>query len=339
MAQLNCGEDYRVVYRRGASALAIGQTAMQVRWSRVRDDISTATITHGIGGIDCCDQLADLEPWADDVAIYRDGGLVWCGPVSRVEYQPDQVTVDAFDVLGWLTRRLIHTDQVHVGVDLSDIFAAYWNDAMLPSPIPALLDLDPCGVVGDRTVLAAEYRNAWDVTRELLDTGLDICALGQRIIGGGLDVGFITMTDQNFSGPIGLIKDGGQYANRAVVKAESGVVGIAAISPSDPYPLVEIVTEDAQVQDVASATAAAQTRIDYSQTVPRRVDTPEGVSLILDETVTIDKLVPGLLVQLTTTALCYDRTEAYSLQRVEVDVGETEDVRVTLQPLGTQSAA
>lgn len=340
MAQLiSCDDDYRVQYRRGAQALSVGQSATRVRWGRARDDISTSTINHAVGDDGCCDQLDDLEPWADSVAVYRAGELMWSGPVTRVEYQPDEVIVDAVDILGWMTRRLIHTDHAHVAVDLADIFTSYWNDAMAPDVIPALLEIAATGVLATRTVLAAEYLNAWDTMRELLDTGLDIVALGDRVIGGGLEIGFISLTDQNFSGPVAVVKDGGQYTNRAVVKGDAGVVGIAATNPSTPYPLIETVSEDTLVQDVGSATQAAQSRLDYSQTVPRRLETPDGVSIILDETVTIDKLIPGLVVQVATTNLCYSRTEAYTLQRVDVEVAEQEDVRITLQPIGTQPAS
>src|SRR5688572_2357922 len=89
-------------------------------WERVLDEFSEARIRFRPRlGDDCCGKLRPIVdaqgqllepgiwPWAMELAIYRDGELVWMGPIFSIDetVQPDESTdyiqITARDFLAW----------------------------------------------------------------------------------------------------------------------------------------------------------------------------------------------------------------------------------------------
>ncbi len=105
MSDFVCGAHTAVVYLRGGQTVFGELTPLTaVHWQRIRDDISQAQVT--VGTTDCCDLLDELRVIKHELHIYRNGVKVWQGPITRLEYDYNQVTVFAEDVM-WLTSRTV----------------------------------------------------------------------------------------------------------------------------------------------------------------------------------------------------------------------------------------
>ena len=86
------------------------ENASEINYNRKLDDISDAMVVIPTGGDAhnaCCDCLKNVEPWCHQLTIVREGdGVVWSGPVQKVTYGRNQVTIEARDKLAWLLYRV-----------------------------------------------------------------------------------------------------------------------------------------------------------------------------------------------------------------------------------------
>ncbi len=98
-----CGQNRAYVYEKGGEVL-VGElvSAFTVRWQRIRDAISNAQVSVSMN--DCCDILELIEPVAFELHIYRNDELVWCGVITRMEFEYDRVDIVAEDML-WVAKR------------------------------------------------------------------------------------------------------------------------------------------------------------------------------------------------------------------------------------------
>lgn len=79
-------------------------------WDRRLDDISEATLTIPTNA-DCCSTLlTDVHVWHHGLAIYRDGVLVWDGPITRIETSRTQIVLVASDIMALMRKRLLPRD-------------------------------------------------------------------------------------------------------------------------------------------------------------------------------------------------------------------------------------
>ncbi|NED91038.1 hypothetical protein G3I76_64515, partial [Streptomyces sp. SID11233] len=66
------------------------------------------------------------------LVIYRDGHLVWEGPVLTPTWTRSGVTIEAADVLTWLDWRVPHEDRLWSGADLATIADWLIRDGFAP---------------------------------------------------------------------------------------------------------------------------------------------------------------------------------------------------------------
>ena len=101
-----CGQNRAYVYEKGGEVL-VGELvdAFTVRWQRIRDQISVAQVSVSMTA--CCDILEQIEPVAFELHIYRNDELVWCGVITRMEFEFDRVDVVAADMLWVASRRAV----------------------------------------------------------------------------------------------------------------------------------------------------------------------------------------------------------------------------------------
>lgn len=78
-----------------------------LRWNRVRDDISSATLTTSGFGEDCCALLGSLRTWAHEIVVFRDGIRVWEGPITRIAFHRGEVEIEARDPMVYVYRRIM----------------------------------------------------------------------------------------------------------------------------------------------------------------------------------------------------------------------------------------
>lgn len=342
---LGCGQyEVHITGRGGAPLLAVFPWNA-VTWSRVLDDTSQAMVT-GAGG-DCCGLLADVRPWRHEIAIYRDGDLVWVGPVFNPSSSPSAgpppsvgVAVSARDLSAWWDHRLIHTDQVYAGVDLATIFAAVANDAMAPDNSPGFtVASSPCGVTGSRAVLASQFVLAAQELRSISGIGVDWTVVARNALVGGTVVPaapIATLIDEHFMLPPTPNLDGSAQANREVLIGNGvsvyGDATNAAAAAADG--LLESVTTDTSILDSTQAQAGADSRVALTAAIIGI----EGAVLTPDAPVTIDDLVPGAICQLELQDTCPPVSGPFRLKKIDVasqTAGATETVSLSFQPVGS----
>lgn len=339
-AQLGFGQDVRVfVTNRGATQFLAELTPTSGYFTRTLDETSelevVGTVT-GINGELCCDDWSDINPWVNEIYVWRDGRDAWCGPVTEVDFAYGTVTVKANDLTAWWDRRVL-PDLNYVGQDLSTIFNGVHAAAMAPSPVPNFTVVaTPVNEFGDRNYSAGDYKYASDALKELADTAIDWTCFGRTVIVGGEEVPatpYFTLTDDYWTVPPTVKAKGNDQATQVVVRGE-GVAGVATSEAAylTAYGLVTRVFDATQIKDPGTAQAAARTRLALLQD-PNYIETPTGSNLSPYAPITLPELIPGIRVRVQTSATCRPLTADFRLKSVKVEFGG--DVSIDLQPLGS----
>lgn len=223
--------------------------ATDLTYDRRLDDISTASVTVPISGDaddPCCSCLADIQPWCHQLTIVRESdGVVWSGPVVRVTYGYNSVTIEARDKMAWLQKRVNEIAVVwpypNTTIPLTTMAKTIIEVAMADDDSPCLIDniLDmgddfPAG--SDRSV-GNGIPNATDPThvgfpafggptpyddiQTIVAAGMDFTVINQVIVlkGEALpDTSIGILTDEMILGEVSIIKDGFLGANRVFVR-------------------------------------------------------------------------------------------------------------------------
>ncbi|HEY6416778.1 MAG TPA: hypothetical protein VIX41_11085, partial [Acidimicrobiales bacterium] len=111
-ADLTCATHRAHIYRRGGRTVTDGYLGeltplASVQWERVRDEISSAIVHAPLWA--CCDFVEDVRCILHEVHILRDGEWVWEGPITRIEYDAEEVRLYCEDVLWQAKRTVINT--------------------------------------------------------------------------------------------------------------------------------------------------------------------------------------------------------------------------------------
>ncbi|MEU2134397.1 poly-gamma-glutamate hydrolase family protein, partial [Streptomyces sp. NPDC018352] len=237
---LGCASTYSAVvhWRGGAQPYAALDTLTAVSWSRTINDVSEASVTVAKGDVsaDCCGQLGDVAPWVHELTIYRDGELVWQGPVQRLVLRRDSITIEAADVFSWFdhlvnTFRVTYTSiapddqgrrrgpityiaENHIRLNLQAFQLA---DVDYPGILPYIVRRDaglfPIKVEkdgSDNTTVWTEYLG--DILREWTKRGLTWTTVGRSLLLRGRHTtqarATARLTFDHFAGDIEVIKDG-----------------------------------------------------------------------------------------------------------------------------------
>lgn len=325
--------------------LSLGELPMtSVTWGRTLDDISEATIEVPLSGKDCepCDLIAQLHTWHHHLVIIRDGQPVWDGPVVLINVSRTVATITARDLFQLLAKRIIHEDHCFgvacgaAALELTEIAKILLADAFA---------LDGHGytvLVQNLTNLLGEWRpeigrNAYEVFGEELKLGLDATWLGRRLVIGAAPFGRTSLlTSEDFLVDLEFEEDGLTAATRAITLGD-GFVGIATSTGDDIgddpyYGLLEYEGTDRNelgTQDLADQAAAAILASLYPP--PVSLITPAGAALSPNAPVTIQELVPGMLIPIIATDLCREVGGEYILIKLDVTWSEDsgESVQIT----------
>ncbi len=341
LGPLGCGS-YVVRLVNDGLPIVESKRVTSVVWTRRPEESSTATVTIPVQGNDltaCCEGANRIEPLRTEVIIERSGTVVWQGwLMGPVEFHRDFIVVNAFDILKWTERRVLGFDHVDVALDLTTIAEGYIADINAAGDLPFVIDATPTGILATRTVLASEYKYASIPLKELYDTGLDATVVaGVLYLGPQSDCGPFTLRDTDFDGDPTIKLDGAQRATRVIIKGANGIVAIYPPAPPDVcFHAADVVEEDEQILDQASADARAQSEYErLSSAHPYYLTIPDGSGLKPDAPVHINALIPGRVFQVYSQSLCLPVGMAMQLAAVDVEAGAgSEQVRVTFQPVG-----
>jgi hypothetical protein len=105
-------EAAQLMFRWPQSSTLVQQQVMAIdgitrlTWQRRLDEISEATveITKADMSLRCGEQVGQVDPWRMELAVFRDGELVWQGPIVDIVEGRRRITIRARDVLAHLER-------------------------------------------------------------------------------------------------------------------------------------------------------------------------------------------------------------------------------------------
>jgi hypothetical protein len=331
----------------GRTQIDILPGATEVGWGRNLSAISAASVKcvvpGGQGRAECCRVLGNVHTWQHELVVFRNGRRVWEGPVVRVGYQGDSVTIDAADVLGW-TRRRKHTGRTATNVKVLDELNRDIAQAFAPHD-PNVIAYKQVlnagtGATVDRDVKAGSGYFAEDLD-QLADQGANYTVNGRRIIlwPDETSLGQVSrlIPELHLVADVEVIEDGMLLATEVTARNDDAVLGVSTQGPAvDPfYGLVQGLTEAATVKNGPGLIQVATRVRAKCFPAPTLVNVPDGATLTCDAPYDITELVPGVLIPIATNALCRDVSATQMLSSVEVrqtaDGGE--NVNITLVPM------
>jgi hypothetical protein len=327
------------------------------RWGRVRDDISRAEVVVGL--TECCERLEELRTILNELHIYRNGEMVWQGPMVRLEYEHDNLRIFAEDVLWQATRSVVYPGYDHtwpnstLALDTVDILLNQcysrqgdpWN--MLPG------HLHPIRTPGEprHTRVCNDWQAyVWEeVDKFAEDYGVDYTVVGRDIYYWDIHWEWkrLESLQEEWIGDYPrIVEYGNQLYTRCVVTNGQGWAGVDEIglpaTGRNSYGYVDKLINNATEEDVSTKPTEAQLRSWQESAVKNLVDThPAPLGIVVPANTTllpgapwrVEDLIPGAWFQVSVTRLCREVTEWQRLHAMQVEelAGQGETVTFTAQ--------
>lgn len=353
-----CVETHSIyIYDRGGmTRMAQILDVSSVQWTRDRDGISEATVR--VQGSACSAQaetLSAIEPKRHEMVIFRGEERVWEGPVWRVGWHSDWVEINAHDIFQYL-----------IGTPLSQEYNnAYPNIVPVTTRIEDILDvelvrweiLDPPANVYPHLEIH-HFPNEAQTTAVTLPFEMTVGEHIQHLAHyGGIDFACVgrslhvwdvnrhlgrtrMLTEADFLGSeVILTAYGSEHTQSAYVVGQDGVYGEAHNPLYEDYygPWTTIYTaygeEGTDVPSQAELDSQAQRNLSGRSPVPVEVRVPDNSSIRLNESLTINDLVPGVEIPVLATLNARRMSQMQKLDHLRVSEDESgETVQVTLVP-------
>jgi hypothetical protein len=203
-----------------------------------------------------------------EIVVFGDGKRVWEGPITRLQFKPGQVQVEAKDCMAYLYRRVMRqgyndtyrkvngvehrgTSVVHRAARIAMNALAYDD----PNVLPWLTEITHSTDAKQMRAVPDYSKMAWEEIDDLAaNAGLDYTTVGRRIIFWDTHyaIGRLPeMRDEHFSEPIHVTEYGAQLANFFVVTNNDGVWGAAfrGLNPDDQNTYSSSVEDNPLVYD------------------------------------------------------------------------------------------
>lgn len=370
---LGCASTYTAQLHWRGGAQEYESSAMdrltEVTWNRTINDVSEASITVLKGRIsaECCAALGSAEPWVHELTIYRDGELVWQGPITKTTSRRDTIVIQAQDVTAWFdhlvnTYRITYTTTAadsqgrkmgpitsiaynHIRLNLTGSSLAVPDYPGIMNYIVVRSTLWPLKVEKDgskNTAIWTAYLG--DILREWAKRGLVWTTVGRALILRGKPTsstraqGQLTMDD--FTGEIEVIKDGLQGAVYGFATtqdqqdiSDGKTLGYGKTKTAYGRLDVLVSLDEEKVTD-ADLRDAAKEAIAGRYPVPVSISVPDGSALAATAPVTLRQLVPGERFDVLAESFCAPVLQGFVLTDVEGSWQDgQEKIGVTLTPL------
>ena len=371
-ATLGCGSHKVFVYRRGGLERVGELTNLtHVDWNRVRDDISDAKIVVSDWGVDCGDLLKKLQCWAYEIVIFRDNGFgverVWEGPITLLTYEQDSVTIHAKDVMAYAYRRIIKQamndsgQSPTAGDSVTSRATRILQNVFAPDDPNVLAYLTPILQADDPKQyrsLPPYSRTAFEEVDDMAaNAGLDYTCSGRSILLWSTKHRIGTLPefrDDDLGAPPIVSEYGMSMADRYVVSDGNGIWGEATrgldeVSGNSPtYGLVEMLSstwaseseEEAGTYTEEGIETVRQSFEEYAERSiadryppPVVVRVPDNTTINPGTVLSIQQLVPGVVIPLRSTGTLRSVVANQKLDKVQVtEVAGSETISVTLSP-------
>ena len=367
-ATLGCGQ-YEVYFksRGGGQFICRALNLTQVSYGRKLNDVSEASVTFGIRGLegDCCECVAAINPWEHEMAVYRDGAEVWCGPITGGELDQAGLSMrfDAKDLSAWFDHRWVEIAGDDIEFDQADITEVFnwlighayykdpWNmEWFFNKKLNIPLDRTYAGFDPRTDRWGGNYPMVGPELRDLTNSGIDYTVVRRSMLAGDL---------RNISVVSGRILDNHWVTipKITVVGTTMGTeVGIAGGNggtygwyddqiwierPTDEelakYGLLQYF-EPAPTLDDAETTALPNPITQWAFNMHELRKQPyeyiSGGDLSSTAPFTFDDLVPGNYFRVDLSQTCRTVQQTYLLTSLSVSYAESETISVELVPPG-----
>lgn len=323
---------YTITDRGGGGLVTASGNLLSVEYYRLLNDSSTAKITIGVTGAQCCSELGGLRSWRHLLNLYRGESFMWSGFITRVDWKFDTCVITAVDIIGLLDRRVPHNAMTFNGTDITQVAAALVDDGLAPDdPGHSTTVVAAAGVAAGRTYEANVGQTA-DHLRDLADTGLDFTAVGNNVV--ILPDAFADvvgrLSDEDLPEGVTVTEDGASLGTRQIVAGSQAGTPVGTAGGVNPYyGLLEVYSEQTTLNDQASADAAAAAKLKANLGVPVYIDT-QNVTLAPTANIDVSKCVPGWCVDISTDSTCRTITQRLKITGLKI----TEDGGSNEQPGG-----
>lgn len=333
----------------------------RVKWGRLRDDVSDASVRIAARSPECDTTLGMAAAGRSELVIYRGGTRVWEGPVTHIAHEKQGVEISAKDVVFYTqrTNMTLEYDNRYPNIGLAGdrIYRVLRSElvrkeAQNPPINVRQFVVNHC-VAGDARTSSRTYANQMSVF-EHMDAlaargGLDYTAIGRAIHLWDTHKGLgqtALVTEADFVGGVIITEYGSELATVSTVTDGKGRAGIAG--KADPYyGLIEVIDtaydeasgEDWNEEPGSEPPTVAEMRSQASRILAGRnptpvvVRVPDNSSLNPRGVLSIDDLVPGVHVPLQ--ARLPGRTVSQMQKLDNMNVEETKDgetITITLSP-------
>lgn len=275
-------------------------------WSRVADETSIAELIIE-SSVDCNNFLQQIWPYLGmvEIAIIRDGTLVWSGPIINIAYVSprEPVLITAADISYYTQRRIVDT-VITASADPATVAADTLQSVLSTAPATGL-DADP-GLILDhldtQTVgTTVDYENdtttdsLYDILDDLTDYGMTWTVANHRLLlGGRADIDTAIshyVGDDNFTGDIEYEIDLDDVVTYAVAASSDDDTSnqTATIDTAGPYPALGSVIDVGDTTSSSSMQIAAQRALAWP---PQPTISAQDPGELIGE-FNVDTMIPG----------------------------------------------
>lgn len=353
--------------RGGARRIAEITDLALVRWGRVRDDISSATVIVNGPSRECCAILSAIAVGRHEIVIFRNNDRVWEGPITRINWKATSVEITGHDICHYISRTIMRSaydnryakKNSKVGPVTTRAQVILQNElrrkeSLTPSyNILRFLDVRTTPQTTKTSRFTPPYASTvWEEMDYMAARlSLDYTVLGRRLIIS--DVHDLLgrsqlLTDKDFSDELIVSSYGMELATRSAVTDGEG--HWAAVGGIDPfYGEVELLNntygEEARPANptqptkeeiaalVKEMTSQAQRNLSGRYPIPTVVRVPDNTQLSPSAPICINGLVPGIRVPIRTTLACLDLQQEQKLDSMTCQQDSNgESVTITLSP-------
>jgi hypothetical protein len=334
---------------------------LTLKYTRVRDDISTCTITVSTDDVDCCANLAKLEAGRHEILILRNGVRVWEGPVVRITYTSSKVEIEAHDCWHYVYRTILQAEYNNTyprtdyavqraQIILENELGRGWEAIDPPINVVPFLDVrvELDSVKTSRLTKAYE-KTAWEEIDDMAArSGIDYTCVGRSLI--LFDTYYelgrtVPLSDADFDGEIIVSQYGMNLCTYSAVTDGNGGWSASKID-EDYYGPWEMLETSYTLQDAlqcneptSQSDALAEMREQTVRNLANRypspvvVRIPDNSRLNPDTGLTIDDLVPGVRIPLAATQTCRKLTQEQKLDKVTFTLeGNDEVITLVMSP-------
>lgn len=362
------GHTIYIYDRGGMTRVAQILDVSEVRWERDRDGMTEAKVI--VEGSACsaqADILGNIEPKRSEVVIFRGKDRVWEGPVWRVGWFSDRVEIYAHDIMAYITYTPLsqaydNRYRDNIDPDTGENLGPLTRPTEVTTRVNNILQyelqrweaLDPPANILPHLRIH-HYPNEAETTAftmpfemtagEHIQHLVHYSGIDYTVVGRALHVWDVsrylgrtrTLTEADFFSEVVVTAYGAEMTTSVYVVGDDGVYGHAE-DPSPYYgPWTMILTayneEGTDAPTQAELNSQAQRNLSGRIPVPVEVRVPDNSGIRLDDSLTINDLVPGVQMPLLATLNARRMSQMQKLDHLVVtETAASETIQVTLTP-------